>query len=74
LKLLLKQKLLAVYHDFYCLLIVTKLSTAKLHSRYVQGVGSGVGVGNFGKVGVGIGVGHFNCDSTTLLVTHSSTR
>ena len=36
LKLSLKQKILAVNHDFHWLLIATKLLTAKLHSRYVK--------------------------------------
>jgi len=36
LKLLLKQRILAVHHDFHWLLLATKLLTAKLHSRYVK--------------------------------------
>jgi len=36
LKLLLKQSILAVYHDLHWLLVATKLLTAKLHSRYVK--------------------------------------
>ena len=36
LELLLKQKLLAVCHDFHWLLAATKLLTAKLHSRYMK--------------------------------------
>jgi len=36
LKLLLKQKIDAVHHDFHWLLIATKLLTAKLHSCYVM--------------------------------------
>jgi len=36
LKLLLKQKIVAVHHDFYWLLVATKLLAAKLHSRYVK--------------------------------------
>ena len=36
LKLLLKQKILVVYHDFHWLLIATKFLTAKLHSLYVR--------------------------------------
>jgi len=63
LKLLLKQKILAVYHDFHWLLVAVKLLTAKLNSRYVNE--SGVAVGNFGKVRVG--VGHFTTDFTALL-------
>jgi len=35
-KLLLKQIILAMHHDFYWLLVVTKLLTAKIHSRYVK--------------------------------------
>ena len=50
-RLLLKQRFLAVHHDFHRLLIATKLLSAKLHWLYVKG--SGVGVGNFGKLGVG---------------------
>ena len=34
LKHLLKQKILAVYHEFHWLIVSTKLLTAKLHSRY----------------------------------------
>ena len=37
LKLLLKQRILSVYHDFYRLLVATKLLTAKLHSCYAKG-------------------------------------
>jgi len=33
---LLKQRILAMYHDFQWLLVATKLLTAKLHSRYVK--------------------------------------
>jgi len=47
LKLLLKQRILAVYHDFYWLLVATKLLSAKLHSVYVMESR----VGNFGKIG-----------------------
>ena len=36
LKLLLKRKILAVYHDFHWLLVATKLLTAKLHTLYVK--------------------------------------
>jgi len=36
LKLLLKEMILAVYHDFHWLLVATKLLTAKLHSCYVK--------------------------------------
>jgi len=36
LKLVLKQKILAVRHDFHYLLVAAKLLTAKLHSRYVK--------------------------------------
>jgi len=32
----LKQIILAVHHDFHCLLLATKLLTAALHSRYVK--------------------------------------
>jgi len=35
LKLLLKQRVLAVHHDSHLLLVATKMLTAKLHSRYV---------------------------------------
>ena len=48
-KLLLKQIVFAMYHDFHWLLVGTKLLTAKLHSHYVNESR----VGNFGKVGVG---------------------
>jgi len=37
LKVLLKHRILAVYHDFHWLLLAAKLLTAKLHSRYVRG-------------------------------------
>ena len=60
---LLKQRILAVYHDFHWLLVATKLLTAKLHSRYVKD--SGGDVGEFGKVGVG----YFTFDSATLSQT-----
>ena len=63
LKLLLKQRFLAVHYDFHWLLIATKLLTAKLHpfmlrgrsreSETLGGSESGAGVENFGKVGVG---------------------
>jgi len=46
--LLLKQRILAMYHDFHWVLVATKFFAAKLHLLY------GVGVGNFGKVGVGV--------------------
>jgi len=36
LKLLLKQRLLAVHHNFHRLLIATKLLTANLHCLYVK--------------------------------------
>jgi len=36
LKLLLKQRTLAVHHYFHWLLVATKLLTAKFHSRYVK--------------------------------------
>ena len=36
LKLLLKQRILAVYHDFHWLLVATKMLTAKFHSLYVK--------------------------------------
>ena len=61
LRFLLKQRLLAVYHDFHWLLVATKFLTAKLHSLYVKALG----VGNFGNVGVG--VEQFNSDSATLV-------
>jgi len=48
-KLLLKQRILAMYYDFHCVLVATKFVTVKLHSLYVKESG----VGNFGKVGVG---------------------
>jgi len=35
-KLLLKQRIIAVHHDFHWLLLATKLLTAKPHSRYVE--------------------------------------
>jgi len=31
LKLILKQRILAVYQDFHCLIVATKLFTAKFH-------------------------------------------
>jgi len=36
LKLRLKQRILAVYHDFHSLLAATKLLISKLHPRYVE--------------------------------------
>jgi len=51
-KLLLKQVILAVYHDFHWLLIAAKFLTAILHGLY------------FGEVGVI--VRHFTSDSVTL--------
>ena len=36
LKILLKEIILAVYHDLHWLLVATKLLTSKLHSRYVK--------------------------------------
>jgi len=36
LKLLLKQRIVAMRHDFHWLLVATKLVTAKLHSCYVK--------------------------------------
>jgi len=50
LKLLLKQRFLAVYHRFRRLLIATKLLTVKLYSLYVKESEPESGVGNFGKV------------------------
>ena len=35
-KLLLKQRILAVYHDFYSVLVATKFLAAKFHSLYVK--------------------------------------
>jgi len=35
-KLLLKQRIRAVYHDFRWFLVATKFLTAKLYSRYVK--------------------------------------
>jgi len=60
--LLLKQIILAVYHDFHWLLAATKLLATKRQSRFVKESESGVGVGfrNFGKIDVG--VGHFTSD------------
>jgi len=49
LKFLLKQIILAAYHDFHWLPVATKLLTAKLHSCYARGSESGVAVGNFGR-------------------------
>jgi len=36
LKLLLKQVIIAAYHDFHWLLVATKMLTAKLHLRYAM--------------------------------------
>ena len=66
-KLLLKQWILALYHNFHWLLVATRLLTAKLHSRYVKESQSGVRVGNYGKVEIGVGVGDFNSDSATMV-------
>jgi len=60
LKLLLKQRILAVYHDFHQVLVATKFLTAKLHSLYV------VESRKFWK-GRESGVGNFNSYSTTLI-------
>jgi len=62
LKLLLKQRILAVNHDFHRVLVATKLLTAKLHSLYVKKSG----VGKFGKVGLGTRVRNFTSDSATF--------
>jgi len=35
-KLLLKQRILAVYHDFHGVLVATKFLATKLHSLYVK--------------------------------------
>ena len=35
-KLLLKQRILAVHHNFCCVLVATKFLTGKLHSLYVK--------------------------------------
>jgi len=35
-KLLLKQRILAVYHDFHYVLVATKFLTVKFHSGYVK--------------------------------------
>ena len=70
-KFLLKQIFVAVHHDFHCLLIATKLLTAKVHSLYVTGweweilERSESGVGNFEKVRVGFG--RFTSDSANLV-------
>jgi len=74
LKLLLKQRFLAVHHDFHSLLVAKKWFTAKLHSRFVteseSGVGVDVGIENFGKVGGGrfwkLGAWHFTSHSAIL--------
>jgi len=51
LKLLLKQSILAVYHDFRWLLVASKLLTAKRHSCYVMlRSWRRESVGHFGKV------------------------
>jgi len=62
-KRLLKQRILALYHDFHWVVDATKFLTAKIHSIYVKESGDGP----FGKVGVG--VGHLISDSATLLFT-----
>jgi len=54
-KLLLKQIIIAVYHDFHWLLVATKFLAAKLYSLYVKESESG------------IGAGHFTSDSATLI-------
>jgi len=78
-KLLLKQRILAVYHDFHWVLVAIIFLTAKLYSLYVKESESGreseilekskagVGVRSLGKVGVRVEVGHFTSDSATLL-------
>jgi len=69
-KLLLKQRFLAVHHDFHFVL------PAKFHFLYVKESEMWKGwsrkfwkvqVGNFGKGGVG--VGYFTSDSATLLIS-----
>ena len=66
LKLLLKQRIIAVQHDFHWLLVAAKLLTAKVHSRWVRGW-------NFGKVQLvkfwKLGVGQFVFDSAILKST-----
>ena len=65
-KLLLKQIILAVYHDFHWALVATKFLAAKLRSLCFNGKswkGRSWG-GNFERVGVG--VRHFTSDSATL--------
>jgi len=58
-KRLLKQRILALYHDFHWVVDATKFLTVKIHSIYVKESGDGP----FGKVGVG--VGHLISDSAT---------
>ena len=60
LKLLLKQRILAVHHDFRWLMVATKLLTVKLHVMWK------IRSRNFGKVRE---FGRFTPDSATLLTT-----
>jgi len=68
-KLLLKEWILDVYHDFHWVLVATKFLAAKHHSLYVNELESDIWKcrswsGNFGEVGVE--VRHFTSDSATL--------
>ena len=62
LKLWLKQRIRAVYHDFHRLL-VAKNCWQPNSFTLSKGVGFSLGVGNFGKVGVG----HFTFDHANLV-------
>jgi len=65
LKILLKQRIVALYHDFHWLLGATK-KPSFINFR-LRSLGR---VGNFGKVGVG--VRHCTLDSTNLVLTYLS--
>jgi len=57
---LLKQRILAVHHDFHWVLVATKILTAKLHPHSAQESG--------------VGVGHFTSESATLLGTRKNSN
>jgi len=70
LNLLLKQRILAVQHDFHWLLVATRFF-AIVDSQTSFTLCEGVGFGKFCELGVGVEVGHFTSDSTTLIdATH----
>ena len=72
-KLLSKQRILALYRDFHWVFVATKFLTAKLYSLYVkeseilERSESEIWKGRSRKFGkAGVGVGHFTSDSATL--------